>query len=903
MLLSNQIRKSGIEPIGDITWGTHISHIYSSKDEFAELLAPFIKEGLLNNELCIWIYSPNISRREIMEIIGKIEIRIDTFISSGQLIIIPYTEWYILDGCFDGARVTSQWLELINRAQKNGYEGVRAVGDTYWLTYYSEEFANYERSISSLIYKLPFTVICSYDINQIDIHEFEDIINNHSLNMIKTNNQLQVIKNNIIGMTERKKTELKLLKKDIELKQKEKILLEILDSSTAGTYVIDYKEETVIYSEQWTKRLGLEFVPSNRLLQTFHQRVLPEDLMVYLRTIHNSALNNEPRYISEFRIRDKNNDVIWVLEQGKLVYDEKGKLSKGYGTFMDIISRKRHESQIKRQNKILQAINDIYEKAIPCKNVEELGQACLRIAETVMESKFSFIGMIGEDGRLHDIAISDGWELSKMSDTTGLGIPPRDFIIQGLYGGILLSGQSLLTNEPSMHPDSTGTPKGHPTLTAFLGVPFLHDSKVIGMIAVANREGGFRGEDKEMLEALAPTIMEVLLRKRTEVALKKSETQARFLVEELKTVDKNKNTFLNSLSHELRNPLAAVSVGLELLDITQDKNQTDKAKEVIKRQLNQLCHLVDDLLDLTRITNNKIELKKEKVDLNKAALSIADDYKTHFEKKGVELATDISSNSIFVHADPVRLAQIIGNLLHNALKFTDMGGKTILKVYYENDVAVIDVEDTGIGIKPEFLPGLFEPFKQLDSSLDRHNGGLGLGLSIVKSIAELHGGSVKVQSCGLGKGSVFSICLPLCDIKVDKKTEQYLNHRHTSRMVRILLIEDNQDLASLLCSMFVMMGHEAVAAHDGFKGIKQAKDYKPDVIFCDIGLPGMNGFEVAKRIREDDSLNELFLVALTGYAGQKDLELATEAGFNLHLAKPVDVASLKGVLDKVPIST
>ncbi len=896
MLPGSEMRKSGIAPVGDIAWGTHISHIYSSKDEFANVLAPYIKEGLSGNELCIWIYSSNILRQDIIGIMSRLESRTEAFLKSGQLMIVPYTQWYLAEGRFDEARVTGQWMELIHLAQKKGYEGVRAVGDTCWLKGYTREFAAYERSFSPMIFNLPLTVICCYDINQIDIHAFEDIIRNHSLNMIKAGDGLQIIKNVGTGAVEGKQTELNLLRQDIALEQKEKILLEILDSSTEGTYIVDYQKEAVICSGRWARRLGLESVPAGRLLQAVRQRMLPEDLAAHQKALQKAVLNREPGFISEFRIRDRMDDVLWVLEQGRLVYGDKGELTKGYGSFMDITGRKRHESQIKRQNRMLKAIRQIYKSAIPCESVQALERACLGIVRRAAKSQFSYIGETGEDGLLRAVALS-GPGLEQFKAHAGHDNPAPGLAMQNLCCCVLKRGKSLLKNAPAPRPDGPGAAKDQPAPASFLGVPFLHGGKTAGVIAVWGREGGFGEEDREMLEALAPTVMEVLFRKRAEAALLESEKHARMLVQELKTADRNKNTFLNALSHELRNPLATVSVGLELMDITQDQAETEKARKIMKRQMDQLCHLVDDLLDLTRITNNKIELKKEKLDLIQTALSTADDHKPLFEKKGVALHTDVRG-TVFVQADPVRLKQIIGNLLHNALKFTDRGGEAVLKVYRDGHSAVIEVEDTGIGIEPAFLPDLFEPFKQSDRSLDRRNGGLGLGLSIVKGIARLHGGSVSVHSGGLGLGSVFSIRLPLCAVAEADKSGQGCRHKQASRARRILLIEDNRDLNNLLCSMLELMGHEAAAAHDGEKGIEQAMAYGPDVIFCDIGLPNMNGFEVARRIRELDSLKEVFLVAMTGYAGQKDIALAMEAGFDRHLAKPVDMASLRDVLDQ-----
>lgn len=433
---------------------------------------------------------------------------------------------------------------------------------------------------------------------------------------------------------------------------------------------------------------------------------------------------------------------------------------------------------------------------------------------------------------------------------------------------------------------------------AFLSKPFDDAELMVQIQAMAKikERNMLLNAQKEQLESLVAQRTFELKQEINERI--ESEKRILALVDELKQADKNKNEFLNALSHELRNPLATIVGGLSLLDLSTDKEQTDKAKEIMKRQIDHLCHLVDDLLDITRITRNKITLKKEKLELNKVASSTVEDYKMLFREKGVKIITEINKNSIYIDADPVRLTQIIGNLLHNALNFTERNGYTLLSIHEEEGEAVICVKDSGIGIKPEFLPYIFEPFKQADISLSRCNGGLGLGLSIAKGIAELHGGSVHVNSEGPGKGSSFYIRLPMLQNKEEKKETKQI-YSGEARLFRILLIEDNRDFANILCSMLVILGHEVITAYGGIEGLEKAKEFLPDIVFCDIGLPCMDGFEVARRIRSEDKLKDVFLIALTGYAGQRDIKLSMESGFNRHLGKPMDIAILKRVLAEV----
>ena len=392
-------------------------------------------------------------------------------------------------------------------------------------------------------------------------------------------------------------------------------------------------------------------------------------------------------------------------------------------------------------------------------------------------------------------------------------------------------------------------------------------------------------------------ITDITERKQAEESLRKSESHARELVRELEQADANKNEFISALSHELRNPLAAISAGIELLDITQDISQTRNAKQIMKRQMSQLCKLVDDLLDLTRITYNKINLMKEHINLNELVKSAAEDIRPRYVTEGIALSLQIQAQPIYLNADSVRIAQIIQNVLSNAIKFTPSEGNVCLTLKQEGNNAIIIVQDNGIGISPELLPKLFTPFTQADHTLDRKNSGLGLGLSIVKGMAELHGGSASAFSEGLGKGSTFTIRLPM-DQNGGAEQSEKVSVGQNLGSLKILLIEDSRDFADILCSALTILGHEVVTANDGATGIVKAKAFLPDVIFCDIGLPGMDGFEVAKCLRGEATIQNVYMVALTGNAYQSDTERALFSGFNKHLAKPIDIDTIRKVLNE-----
>jgi two-component system CheB/CheR fusion protein len=308
---------------------------------------------------------------------------------------------------------------------------------------------------------------------------------------------------------------------------------------------------------------------------------------------------------------------------------------------------------------------------------------------------------------------------------------------------------------------------------------------------------------------------------------------------------------------------------------------------------------VDDLLDVTRITRNKIQLQRETIELNDLAQHTIEDQRSLFDRAEVRLEFNPAPAPVFVDVDRNRVAQIIGNLLQNAAKFTGRGGSTRITITTEaaEKRAVIQIADTGVGMAPEMLSRLFQPFSQADSTLDRSKGGLGLGLALAKGLAELHGGDVTANSAGLGQGAEFVVRLPLA---MEKPATPQPGASATKSHRRVLVIEDNLDAADSLRDVLAFGEHEIEVAYNGPDGIAKARKFRPEVVLCDIGLPGMDGYEVARAFRADATLKGAFLVALTGYALPEDLERAQAAGFARHLAKPPSLEKLGEILAEVP---
>jgi signal transduction histidine kinase/DNA-binding response OmpR family regulator len=363
---------------------------------------------------------------------------------------------------------------------------------------------------------------------------------------------------------------------------------------------------------------------------------------------------------------------------------------------------------------------------------------------------------------------------------------------------------------------------------------------------------------------------------------------------DVQRADVQKNEFLSMLAHELRNPLAPIRNAVYLLRQRQATDpQLEPIQDMVERQVQHLVRLVDDLLDVSRITRGKIRLQKEAVELSAVTARALELSRPFIEARGHELTVSLPEKPIFVEADPVRLAQVLGNLLNNAAKYTEEGGRIWLTAERDRDEAVLRVRDTGVGIPQEMLHAVFDLFTQVERSLDRSHGGLGIGLTLVRRLVELHGGRVQANSPGPNQGSDFEVRLPILEKAsmpeplAAEPLPEGAGLRH-----RILVVDDNRDAADSLALVLRLMGHEVHVCHDGAGALAATRELRPEVVLLDIGLPEMDGYEVARRLRTDPELNDTLLVAITGYGQEQDLRRSREVGFDHHLVKPVDPATL-----------
>ena len=364
--------------------------------------------------------------------------------------------------------------------------------------------------------------------------------------------------------------------------------------------------------------------------------------------------------------------------------------------------------------------------------------------------------------------------------------------------------------------------------------------------------------------------------------------------------DRRKDEFLAILAHELRNPLAPLQATLELMRVNPDPAVIENSRPVMERQVEKLTRLVDDLLDAARITQGKIELKRESVDLLPVLLDAVESTERQIETAGHELSVSLPHDALYVDGDTVRLEQVFTNLLSNAARYTDRGGRIELSLAQQGDEAVVRVKDTGIGIASDVLPHVFELFVQADRSPARARGGLGIGLSIVKQLVTMHGGRVEAHSAGSGRGSDFVVILPLLPAEKVRAAEEAKRTRVSpaggAATRRVLVVDDNVDAAASLGKLLKLQGHEIRVAHSGPAALETAAEFGPEVVLLDIGLPGMDGYEIAAELRKRPPTQKVLLVALSGYGQDEDRERSKAAGFDEHFVKPVNLKDLQAVL-------
>ncbi len=378
-------------------------------------------------------------------------------------------------------------------------------------------------------------------------------------------------------------------------------------------------------------------------------------------------------------------------------------------------------------------------------------------------------------------------------------------------------------------------------------------------------------------------------------------TERRRIESELREADRRKDEFLGMLAHELRNPLAAIMTAGEVLHRTVPEAQTQKLTGVVRRQTRALARMVDDLLDVSRVTMGKIKLATEPQLLSEVVGRAADAIREAMGRQQLQFDVQVDDDPVWLRGDATRLEQVLSNLLNNAMKFTPAGGRVTLDARAIGTEVILRVADTGVGIPSSVLPRVFDLFVQADTSLDRAKSGLGIGLALVQKLVSLHGGSVTASSAGVGQGTEFVVRLPVSNDEAVTASDDPASGQTSPTRLRVLVVDDQRDVADAVAMLLESIGHDARAVYDGPTALAVSREQRPNVMFVDVGMPGMTGYDLARQVRSDPVLAKTYLVALTGYGREEDRARAIEAGFDVHVTKPIAEPRLREVLSNSPL--
>ena len=457
--------------------------------------------------------------------------------------------------------------------------------------------------------------------------------------------------------------------------------------------------------------------------------------------------------------------------------------------------------------------------------------------------------------------------------------------------------------EEFVHPDDAAAFVKASTATLETGARFHFEGRFFrhsdGDLRWTEFTGLLQNAQGKVPAHLLGTAADITVRKRAEEKLQRLATA-------LSQADRRKSDFLATLAHELRNPLAPLRNGLQVMRLAA-KNPVvlEEIRQMMDRQVSYMVHLVDDLLDIARISSGKVDLKKELVALKTIVARAVETSQSLVDASHHKLNICIPEETLLLDVDSTRLTQVLSNLLNNAAKYTPAGGFIELIARQDGSEVVISITDTGVGIPVQALPTLFEMFTQVGQNIDRAQGGLGIGLNLVRRLVELHGGTVSARSSGIGKGSTFTVRLLLAES--DGVEMAAISHDagiliNSSKSLRVLVVDDNKDAAESLAMVLRFDGYDARVATDGLKALQIASDFRPEVAFLDIGMPNLNGYALARALRNMKGMEHIFLVALTGWGTDKDRTQSREAGFNHHLAKPAELEAVEALLSQHALS-
>jgi PAS domain S-box-containing protein len=607
----------------------------------------------------------------------------------------------------------------------------------------------------------------------------------------------------------------------------------------------------------------------------------------------------EKRYVR------KDGEIIWALVNWAIIHDAEGRPLHTVASVQDITARKRAEEALReseaRHASEAKTMRDLYDSSARLQTAPDLNAALEEILQSsirLMRADFGNIQLYDAERKVLRLAALHGFGEPFVETFPVVGADDDTACGRALRGGTRVLIEDV-------ERDALYAPYRKAAAAAgYRGVQstplYDREGALLGVLSTHWRAPHQPSEqDLLTLDLYARQAINFIIRARAEEASRESERRTQEHAAELADLHRRKDEFLAMLSHELRNPLSPILSAAHILRLQKDENPLQQqARAVIERQVDQLSRLVNDLLEVSRVITGTIQLHPERLDIRGVVEQAVESARPLIDQRRHQLFISLPTEPVWLEADASRLEQVVVNLLNNAAKYTNEGGKIWVNLQPEGAEVTLRVRDTGVGIAPELLSRIFDLFTQADRSLDRSQGGLGIGLSLTQRLVELHHGKIEAHSAGLGQGSEFIVRLP---VLLPSETGTDLisagTAKQAARRWRVLVVDDNVDAANMIAMMLQLYGHQTETVYSAQGALETAVEYRPDFVVLDIGLPGMDGYEVARRLRQIPELKDTRLIAATGYGQDADRQRSEEAGFDYHLVKPIDPEKLQTVLE------
>lgn len=789
-MLNQEKRDSGIKVIGKVSWGFHLCHFYQTKEEIIEILVPYFKAGLENNEACIWVTSEPVNSSVALMEMKKVMPDFDNYLKKGQIEILSFDAWYLKNGFFDKKKVLNDWKNKLNEALKKGYDGLRVTGNTYWLEEKDwNNFSDYEADINQEISNHKIIVLCSYSLNKCSSQKIIQVIQNHQEAIIKQGEGWAMLQ----GMS--------LKKAENALEQSEEIFQNLYNSMTDGIFIME-----MLYDDFGNAK-DYKFLDINKAYESIVgsgrlDRIGKTGSECYQKPICLDFLSKvvktgKPQYYETDHISNKN----FQCSAFSLGGDKVGVV------FSDITQKKKAEKEIRH----LTSFPEL--NPMPVFEINGNGEVIYYNSVSL-----NYFPKIKKEGIKHSVFSEINFDFIKK---------------KGQQSRVIKVGDKWFKQEIDYCPEMD---------TIRIYCVDITDSKEIEQ--------------------------------------------------------KHKN-FLSILGHELRNPLASITLLLDLMEQSGQKEIDFKQTlKKLKQQTDIVSSLVKDLLDISRIERGIITLNKRQIDLVKLIRNISRNYQTLLIQNNQRLELVIPNEKIVVNADPLRLEQIFINLLNNASKFSPHNSPIEMYVEKHNSQVLIKVKDYGAGIPFTSTTSIFDLYAREENAWNQKNEGLGVGLYLSRQLARLHDGDIDVYSGELSKGSEFIVSLPFIENKnvSGNKYKKKITPEPQSIKPKVLVVDDNVMLLETLKEVVNRLGCEVKASSDGYGALKIIKDFKPQIALIDLGMPGMDGLSLAKKIRASKNICQPTLIAITGYGQETDKDLAQKAGFDNYVIKPLRIKELSKIL-------